>query len=284
MAIKFLLLEGIKNVLRNKSNFILSSIVCGLCLLLLTIFLIITINILKIKTQIEDKFEIFVFLDSAADPQELQEKLENLHGVRNVLYVPPDEAYNELKTDLSEHQVLLDILDYNPLPASFRVKIDPNYKLTQENLASLENKIKILPGVTDVWSGADLLIKLQKIIRTVIGFDLGIMIVVFIAVIFIVSRTVEMTILARTQEIEIMKLVGASNTTVTLPFYFQGFFNGFAGAVITIVTFLILSYFLSWQFPLINFAYQIIIPLNIFTGVFLGLGGSYLGLSRVVNK
>ncbi|MEO0132149.1 MAG: permease-like cell division protein FtsX [candidate division WOR-3 bacterium] len=253
-------------------------------MLLFSIFLVLTINILKIKAQIEDKYEILVFLDKSAEPQVLQEKLEKLQGVRSAIFISADDAYDELKKELSSHQVFVDILDYNPLPASFRIKIDPSYKLTKENLAQLENKIKILPGISDVWLGADLLIKLQRIVRTVISFDFIIMLIVFIAIIYIVSRSIEATIVSRAQEIEIMKLVGASNKTVTIPFYLQGFLNGFFGTIITIVVFLVFGYIISWHFPMIDFAYWLIIPVNLFLGVFLGVGGSYLGLSRIITK
>jgi cell division transport system permease protein len=284
MKIKFLFSEGIKNILRNRYNFILSALVCALCLLLLTIFLVFTINLLKIKAQVEDKFEIYAFLDpTLKNYEEALAKLQALRGVKYVAYISPEEALEELKSELGTYQSVLEGLDYNPLPPLLRIKLDPNYKLTYEHLRELQNKILVIPEIKEVWLGADLLTKLQKIIQIVLGIDFATIVVVFMAVLFIISRTIETTILARSQEIEIMKLIGASDATIKVPFYLQGFFNGLMGGVITVLIVGLFSYILSWQFPMITFAPSIIIPFNLFIGTFSGLGGCYIALNRILR-
>lgn len=282
MVIKFLFKEGIKNILRNKSAFALSASVSAACLLLFSIFFVLTINIMRTKTYFEERIEIYAFLADNADKDNLIDKITQLTGVRAVRYVSKDDAWNELRVDLSDNAGLLDILERNPLPASLRIQLDPNYKLSSK-LSELEEKIKLLKGIDETWSGQDLLIRLQKIIRAIIGFDIAVVVIVFFSIIFIVSRTVEATILARAREIEIMKLVGASSDMVKFPFYIEGFFHGFWGGVIAFIVSSVLFLFALKQFPMLYLPFLQIFILTVFIGTFFGLGGSYIALSRVLK-
>jgi cell division transport system permease protein len=283
MAIKYLFREGFKNIIRNKSSFVLSAGVSAACLLLFTIFLILTINIVRVKGYFEERIEIFAFLAEDANKQDLIDKIQQLNGVRQVNFVSKQDALAELKNDLGEDAQLLDILERNPLPASLRIQLDPNYKLSSK-LTELEEKIRILKGIRETWSGQDLLIKLQKIMRTVIGFDIAIVLIVFLAIIFIVSRTVEATVIAKAREIEIMRLVGASSNMVKLPFYVEGFFHGLFGSVVAFIVTMIIFYFAARQFPILYLPFLLMFILTLIIGCALGLGGSYIALSRVLKE
>jgi cell division transport system permease protein len=117
----------------------------------------------------------------------------------------------------------------------------------------------------------------------VTGFDIGILLIVFISVIFIVSRTVEATILARAREIEIMKLVGATSAMVKFPFYVEGFFHGLLGSIVSFLITVIIFYFISSFVPFLQMPYLLILVFNIFWGSILGIGGSYIALSRILK-
>jgi cell division transport system permease protein len=282
MAFKFLSQEAFKNITRNKSSFFLSSGVSAACLLLFTIFVVLTINIYRIKSTVEDRIEISAFLTDDADQIELTDKITQLDGVKQVQYISKDDALKELRTDLGENSNILDILQRNPLPASLRIKINPDYKLPTK-LGELEQKISLLKGIRETWSGKDVIIKLHNIISVVTGFDIGILLIVFISVIFIVSRTVEATILARAREIEIMKLVGATSAMVKFPFYVEGFFHGLLGSIVSFLITVIIFYFISSLVPFLQMPYLLILVFNIFWGSILGIGGSYIALSRILK-
>lgn len=282
MAIKFLSQEAFKNITRNKSTFFLSSGVSAACLLLFTIFLVLTINIYRIKATVEDRIEISAFLTDNADQIELTDKIMQLDGVKQVQYISKDDALKELRTDLGENSNILDILQSNPLPASLRIKINPDYKLPTK-LGELEQKISLLKGIRETWSGKDIILRLHNIISVVTGFDIGILLIVFISVIFIVSRTVEATILARAREIEIMKLVGATSAMVKFPFYVEGFFHGLLGSIVSFLITVIIFYFISSFVPFLQMPYLLILVFNIFWGSILGIGGSYIALSRILK-
>ncbi len=282
MAFKFLSQEAFKNITRNKSSFFLSSGVSAACLLLFTIFLVLTINVYRIKNTVEDRIEISAFLTDNANQIELTDKIMQLDGVKQVQYISKDDALKELRIDLGENSNILDILQRNPLPASLRVKINPDYKLPTK-LGELEQKISLLKGIRETWSGKDIIVRLHNIISVVAGFDIGILFIVFISVIFIVSRTVEATILARAREIEIMKLVGATSAMVKFPFYVEGFFQGLLGSIVSFLITVIIFYFISSFVPFLQMPYLLILVFNIFWGSILGIGGSYIALSRILK-
>ncbi|MCX7785885.1 MAG: permease-like cell division protein FtsX [candidate division WOR-3 bacterium] len=282
MATKFLIQEGIRNILRNKSAFILSASVSAICLLLLSIFLVLTVNILRAKNYFEERIEIYAFLYDNADANDLINKISLLSGVRQVQYVSKAQALKELKNDLGDNAQLLDILGHNPLPAGLRIQIEPNYKLASR-LSELEEKIRLLRGVRETWSGKDILVRLQRIIRIIIGLDAGILLIVFIAVVFIISRTVESTILARSREIEIMRLVGASSNMVKFPFYIEGLSHGLLGSIISFIIMIILFYIVAIEVPMLSLPIFSLLIFNVIAGSFLGLSGSYIALSHVLK-
>lgn len=282
MVFNFLFREGIKNILRNKASFFLSVSVSAVCLLLLSIFLLLTINIFRTKNSIEERIEIYTFLTDDADKDKLIDKISQINGVKQIKYVSKEAALEELRADLAENKSLIDILQRNPLPASLRIQVTAGYKLPTK-LAEIEEKIRLLKGIREIWSGKDLLSKLQKYLQIITMFDIGILMTVLIAVIFIISRTVEATIVSKAREIEIMRLVGASSSMVKFPFYIEGFIHGLLGSIVSFIIVVIIFYFVSTAVPLFYAPYFSILIFSIIFGAGLGIGGSYIALSRVLK-
>ena len=149
-------------------------------------------------------------------------------------YVPKDEALTELRTDLGPDSSLADALDQNPLPSSVRITISSGFASVAA-LTALEQKITLIPGVTEVWSGKEMVERLERITRAVMFLDIGILVIVFLAVLFIAFQTVESSIASRHHEIQIMELVGATGTTVRLPFVLEGTAQGILGGAAAFV-------------------------------------------------
>ena len=282
MAISYLFQESLKNILRNKSSFFLSAGVSSACLILLSIFLVLTLNISRVKNYIEDRVEIYAFLNDDANIDNLIEKIGQITGVKQIKYVSKDEAFRELRNDLEENSSLLDILERNPLPASLRIQLDASYKLATK-LSDVESKVQLLKGIKETWSGKELLNKLQRYLKIITFFDIGILLITFLSVIFIVSRTVEAAIVAKAREIEIMRLVGASTAMVEFPFYVEGFLHGVFGSILSLIVSVIIFYFSSTEIPAFHLPFFTLLIFNIVFGGTLGLAGSYIALSRILQ-
>jgi len=279
----FVVQESTRNLIRNRGSFFLATIVQAICLLLFSIFVILTFNLSKIVSIAQKRIEVYAFLDDEADKPNLIENIKLLRGVTDVRYVSKEQALVELKEDLGENASVVDALGANPLPASLRIQLETGSK-NLENLEKIEQKISLMPGIKEVWSGKDILRRLDKAIRLVLGLDLALLIIVALSVIFISFQTIEATILIRSREIEIMRLVGATEGTVRAPFHLEGIVQGVVGGIVASILVAVFYYFISVQFPIPAFSYPLIFTINILFGAFLGLLGSNIALSRTATK
>jgi len=271
-----------RGVRRNRAGFVMAIAVQGLCLLLFTVFAIVTLNVMKLLNVARSRVEIFAFVSDNSNPDDLSASLTAITGVAGVRYVTKDEALAELKQDMEESAGIADALGYNPLPASLRIRLAPGYAQSGK-LAEVERKIAVLPGVIDVWSGHELLAKLERIFTTALFVDVGLLLVIAVAVIFIVFQSVESLIATRAREIEVMKIVGATNSLIRRPFYWEGLFQGLMGGVLAFLLCLVLWQLALTQIPQPLFPVVGVALFDVILGGLLGLMGADIALSRLAK-
>jgi cell division transport system permease protein len=175
--------------------------------------------------------EMTVYLADGTPPSDVTQVADALTGSSGgqVRVVPPAEALRRLERELGDMGQALEDLPDNPLPASVEVRLPPNAR-TPASLSALAEMARKLPGVTGVDYGEAAVARLSAISAVVryggaVGF-----IVVVIATIVIVASTLQLAIYARRDEIEIQKLVGATDRFVKTPFLLEGLFQGLLGA------------------------------------------------------
>jgi cell division transport system permease protein len=281
--LNFVLRESTRNLTRNRGSFILATIVQAICLLLFSIFVLITINLTKVVTMAQRRIEIYAFLEDKINRQSLIENIKLLRGIADVRYVSKEQALVELKNDLGENASLIDALGTNPLPASLRIQLESGSR-NLDNLEKIEEKITMMPGIKEIWSGKQILRRLDKAIRLVLGLDIALLIIIAISIIFISFQTIESTILLRSREIEIMRLVGANESTVRAPFHVEGMTQGVVGGFIAFLLITGFYYFISRQFPIPAFSFPLILGINVGFGCILGLIGSHIALNTTTIK
>lgn len=164
---------------------------------------------------------------TANQREALRQRLSSLGGVKSVRFVTREEALRRLRVDLGEHGAVLDLVegDDNPLPDSFEVKVsDP------ERVPAIAASIATLPGVETVDYG-------KKFVNKVVAFTRAIQVVtaafaafISVGIVFIVGSSIRQAVAARRREIEIMKLVGATDWFIRWPFVIEGLFLGFVGS------------------------------------------------------
>lgn len=282
MALNNILRESMRGVRRHRSAFLMSVSVQGICLVLFTLFGVITINLFSLLRTARDRVEVYAFITDDANPDDLTTSLKLVAGIHDVRYVSKDEALVELKQDLGESSSIVDALGHNPLPASLRIKLAPGYTAPR-NLEEVEHKISIMPGVKEVWSGRDLLTKLERIFSTALALDIALLIVIGLAVVFIIFQSVESVIATRNREIEVMRLVGATDGMIRGPFYWEGILQGAAGGLIAFVLSLVLYQVAITQIPQPIFPVLGVALFNIGLGALLGYLGADVALGRFVK-
>jgi len=282
VSINTVLRESWRGVRRHRSAFLMSVSVQGICLLLFTLFAVITINLFSLLKVARDRVEVYAFISDDAIPDDLAASLKLIAGIHDVRYVSKAEALEELKQDLAGSSSIVEALGHNPLPASLRIRLATGYT-SPANLTELERKISIMPGVKEVWSGRELLTRLDRIFTTALVLDIALLIIIGLAVVFIIFQSIESVIATRGKEIEIMRLVGATDAMVRGPFYWEGILQGAAGGLIAFVLSVVLHQVALTQLPQPIFPIVGVLLFNLAFGTVLGYMGADIALSRFVK-
>lgn len=168
---------------------------------------------------------------------------DEVHGVRTqvealsggqVTMVPPEAALSRLRTELGDLGDALAELPENPLPASLELRVPPE-KRTPGALQALAKELRAQPGVSGVDYGEAAVERLSAIARALRFGTLVAFVVVLGATIIIVAATLQLAIYARRGEIEIQKLVGATDRFVKAPFLLEGLLQGLLGAGVALL-------------------------------------------------
>jgi cell division transport system permease protein len=228
-TMRYFLAEGWKSARRNVSLISLGTM--AVSIFVLGVFGLILMNLTSINSQLRSSIEIRVYVEDNLALQglgKLRQGIESIDGVDRVTYVSKDEGLNRLTKQLGQKAGLVDILGENPLPDAFDVRV--SNADTTPDIASL---ISDLPGVISVSYGQGFTEKLLATTRFIGITALILAIILLGAVMFIVGNTVRLSLVARAQEIEVMKLVGATDWFIMWPFLIEGMIVGFMGSSVS---------------------------------------------------
>jgi cell division transport system permease protein len=218
---------------RNAAMSLAATATMTLMLLLLAGFWIIQAGVLASLSYVEDKVGVVADLDEGARLSEvtaLEVDLGALPEVRGVEYIPKEEALRRYREE-REAQGQEDFTPYlpeNPLPASLEVKLrsPEDYRVVADFLTVAP----IVDKVQNIQDTTDRLIQITTFMRT---FGLVLLAVIGAIVLFIIINTIRLAVLNRAEEIEVMRLVGASDAFIRWPFVFEGALVGLLGAALT---------------------------------------------------
>jgi cell division transport system permease protein len=192
------------------------------------------------------KVQVVAYLkDSAPKPDvdRIQLVLQKMPEVTQVNYVSKAQALADFQQRQPSDAALIDSLPSNPLPASLEINLrDPSDYLDVANY--LRAQTVSVDSVQDLKVTVGQMIAVANVLRT---GGIAVLIVVCLTVLFIIMNTIRLAVMARAEEIEIMRLVGASDAFIRWPFIFEGALVGLFGSLITMA--------LLWvvQAPLTNF-------------------------------
>lgn len=228
----FLFKEGFKGLVRSKYSGAFSIIIIAISIIMVGFGYIIARDTLFMVENIRSQFDVDIFIRTTAGPAEIEafgKKLRSMNEIDGVVYISPEDAAAKFKQDFGED--IFDILDYNPLPPSFTISLRPIYR----NLMSVEAIASILqrdPVVDEVKYRKNFLIILEKYQRIILVSVLIVFAVLTLISIILTSNSIKMTIFARRDIISTMKLIGATNRFVKIPFVIEGTLEGGLGALL----------------------------------------------------
>ncbi|WP_134683543.1 permease-like cell division protein FtsX [Brevibacillus migulae] len=285
--------EGVKNLGRNGWMTFASISAVMITLLILGVFLILALNVNHVAKTIENQVEIRVFLDVLADKpavDQVEAEIRKLPQVNTITFISKEEGLKQFKESLGEKAYLFEGLENeNPLPDSFVVKT----KLPQDT-STVAKQIEKIQYVSGVNYGAGTVEKLFTATATIRNVGIVFIVGLSFTAMFLIANTIKLTIVARRREIEIMKLVGATNWFIRWPFFVEGLLMGIIGALVPIIL-LGAGYFylldamqtnitlaLFKLLPLFPLVYQVALAL-LAIGAFIGIWGSLVSVRRFLR-
>ena len=229
--------QGVKNIWRNKMFSLASIATMGACIFLFGLFFALIINFTYILKNVETNVGITVFFDEGLDQASIDmigQEIRNRTDIVTVCnYVSADEAwesyaeqYFEGNTEAAEG---FKANKDNPLANSAHYQVYVNEIENQDELVSY---IKELDGVRQVNQSQKASSTLSTVNRLIATVSVIIIVILLAGSVFLISNTVAVGISVRKEEIGIMKLIGATNTFVRLPFILEGILIGLIGAAI----------------------------------------------------
>jgi cell division transport system permease protein len=230
-TLKYYFRESTRSVLRNSWLSVASVGTIIISLLILGSSLLLVLNVRHIVSTVESSLEITVFLEDGLDEEALErmeEEIKFVPGVARVEFVTKEQALEDLKESFGDKADILSGLEKdNPLPNSFRIKTSE-----AEMVPRAARQLEKLEGVEQVRYGQGVVEKLLSLTHWVRIWGSLTLVVLGAAAVFLIATTIRMSVFARRREIGIMKMLGATNFFVRMPFMLEGMMLGLAGGLV----------------------------------------------------
>ena len=227
--------DAVKSVIRNFSLSLASISCITITLIIVSVALIASLNVQNFTTAIEKDMTIVVFLDNDAKEENIEKvemDIKELENVEKYTFQTKQEVKAKMQEESDVFNTVLNNWedDESPLKDTFQIKVKDIklIKQTAEDIKSLEK-------VSVVRYGEGMVDKMVSAFSTIEKVTYGVVIALVVVTVFLIINTIKLTISARRREISIMRLVGASNTTIKLPFIIEGMILGFFGSIVPIV-------------------------------------------------
>ncbi|HEX9249823.1 MAG TPA: permease-like cell division protein FtsX [Gemmatimonadaceae bacterium] len=247
------------------------------------LFGLVAINIRKALDQVEERVEVRAFVSDSTDIESVAAAMKdigNFPEVARVDYVSQEKALERARKEMGE---FADVFEAGVLPASIEVHLRPGMR-SPAIVKSVADRMKTYQFIDDVRYGEEWVDKLYRMrtIATVAGIALG---VAFAAVaVIIIGATIRMTVLARAKEISIMRLVGATDMFIRLPFLIDGLVKGVLGGLLALVFVWVANRIVNEYFIETIFFDRQMIFFGVLGGAMMGVLGSLVSVGRHLRR
>jgi cell division transport system permease protein len=285
---------AVSDMLSNRFLNFVTIVTIALSILVVSTFVLFFENVNRVVDSWHRGLRVVAYLDHGFVPSMLPELFAGVQAIGNaadVRFIPKEEALETLKNSMGTSKAFLDTLDENPLPHALEVRINAD-SLEWSGVAAFAGAVERLPHVESVEYGQRWLGRFLTFFAAfkVVGSAMGCLF--FMIALFITSNTVRLVFYSRRTEVEIMRLVGATDRFIVTPFYLegliQGFMGGIAGLLILSIAFFVISSNLGNQavsetmfnLQFLSVKYWVILVAG---SAFLGWLGCYLSLRQFLK-
>jgi cell division transport system permease protein len=278
--VKLALREVLLAVRRAPLLSVLGIVTIAFSLFAFGLFGLVAINIRDALERVEERVEIRAFIADATPIEAVATAMGDIGSfpeVAHVDYVSPDSALARARRELGE---FADVFEPGVLPGSIDIKLKPNYR-DPNSVKAVADRVGSYSFIDDVRYGEDWVTKLYELrnIATIVGLVLGL---AFAAVAtIIIGTTIRMAVLAREREISIMRLVGATDAFVRMPFLIEGFAKGILGGFLALLLTWLASTLIDRALGFQTAFFESSVALlGVLGGALIGLAGSALSVGR----
>ncbi len=226
-SIRYTTRQSLLSFRRNLWLALISATMIAISLGILGGFLLLVVNTNQFMRNIESNVEVIVFLQDGADAQEVSAQLDGQEEIKDYTFVSKHDGLKEFGIAMGDSELLSGLEgENNPLPDMFRVRAQQ-----AEAVPALAGQIATFTGVESVDYGEELVDRLMQATGWVNTFSLGISTLLAIGAVFLIMTTIRLSVMARQDEVGIMKYLGASNWFIRFPFLMEGMLMGSIGTL-----------------------------------------------------
>ncbi len=285
--------KALADIRSNRFLNLITIVTISLSILVVSLFLLFFENASRVIEGWNQGGRAMIYLESDFSPEmlpDLEARINSLGEVDDMRFIPKSRALERLKSEMSSHTGFFDTLKQNPLPHALEIRMKTHGDFRE--VAAFAKKIGALEMVESVEYGQGWLARFLKIFSLfrITGYAMcGLFLLIAL---FITANTVRLAFYSRRLEIEIMRLVGATEAFIKTPFYveglLQGFLGGLLGLLILLTAFFTVSSGISQNLSAyvyldIRFLSVKAIGLIILASTFLGWFGCYLSLKQILK-
>ena len=261
----------------------LGIVTIGFSLFAVGLFGLVALNIKQTLASVEERVEIRAFIAEGTPAEAVAAAIGDIGSfpeVAKVDYVSQEDALVRARKELGEFR---DVFDAGFLPASIEVRLNPGYR-APDRVKAVANRIATYQFIDDVRYGQEWVEKLARIrnIAGIAGLALGL---AFATVaVMIIGATIRVAVLARSREIAIMRLVGATDGFIRRPFLIEGFVKGILGGCAALLLTWLASALIDRYIVKTEFFPMELAVIGVLAGAFIGLLGSGVSVGRHLRR
>ena len=292
VSLGFFLAEALKNIRLNLLMTITAITTTLICILVFGLGLLVNAHIHGIIGSVREDVSVEAFMpnDTRTELNALAQEVKGWPEVSEVTKVSEQEAFAEFKDKFSDQPELYEDLDQGVLPKSLQIQLEDPSTATD-----VAKRLKQEEGFTeeDLSYPQQTIDRLNSVTSVVIWGLYGATLLFLIASVLLISNAIRLSIFARRQEIEVMKLVGASDGFVRTPFVFEGLLQGLVGSILAGLVVIWINYlFVEWAHNALPFVpisteainSPVLLLILVAVGVAIGVIGSFLSVTRFLRK
>ena len=276
----------------NKMTLAMTTLTIAFAMLMLGLFIQVHVNLSLLMENLQSEIRVLLYLNENITSDRaayIREAIEAEPEIVEIRYISKKQALLDFVGSLKGSELLLKGLGEDPLPASFELTVDSKHR-SSEAMAQLVNRLKGISGIEEIQYGREWVENIERWLRLLRIGAIGIGGLLAFTVTVVIANAIQLTLLSRRNEMEILKLIGATKSFIGVPFILEGTLIGLMSSVLALLILaglyqLIRENLISVQNVFFGGAWISFLPIPwilglILMGVGLGCIGSYWSIRR----